>query len=167
MDDTLSIIFSRRSIRRYTAQPVTEEEITSLLEAAMAAPSGSNRKPWHFLVVSDRATLNDLAAAHPYGKMLAHAPVAIAVCGEPATSRWWVQDCSAATENILLGVAALGLGGVWIGCHGAPDRERAVARILGLPDRIRVLSLVAVGHPGKEKEPRTQYDPTRVRRNRW
>jgi nitroreductase len=167
MDDRLRIIFSRRSIRQYTAQPVSEEEITSLLQAAMAAPSGSNRRPWHFVVVTDRSTLKHLAAAHPYGKMLAHASVAIAVCGDPATSKWWVQDCSAATENILLGVAGLGLGGVWIGCHGAPDRERAVGRILDVPDTIRVLSLISIGHPGEDKDPRTQYDATRIHKDRW
>ena len=167
MDDRLRIIFSRRSIRQYTAQSVNEEEITSLLQAAMAAPSGSNRKPWHFVVVTDRATLKDLAAAHPYGKMLAHASVAIAVCGDPATSKWWAQDCSAATENVLIGVAALGLGGVWLGCYGAPDRERAVGRILDIPDPIRVLSLISIGHPGEDKDPRTQYDPTRIHNDRW
>jgi nitroreductase len=167
MDSRLRLIFSRRSIRQYTSQPVTEDDITGLLQAAMAAPSGSNRKPWHFVVVTDRATLQDLAAAHPYGKMLAHAPVAIAVCGVPATSKWWVQDCSAATENILLGVTSLGLGGVWVGCYGAPDRERAVARILEIPHGIRVLSLISIGHPGEAKEPRTQHDPARVHTDRW
>ena len=167
MDERLRYIFSRRSIRQYTAQPVTEEDITGLLQAAMAAPSASNRKPWHFVVVKNRATLQDLAAAHPYGQMLARASVAIAVCGDPATSKWWVQDCSAATENILLGAAALGLGGVWLGCHGAPDRERAVGRILGIPDTIRVLSLLSIGHPGEAKEPRTQHDPARVHTDRW
>jgi nitroreductase len=167
MDDRHRIIFSRRSIRRYTAQPVTEEEITGLLHVAMAAPSGSNRKPWHFVVVTDRATLQELSDAHPYGKMLAHAPVAIAVCGDPATSKWWVQDCSAATENILIGVAALELGGVWLGCHGAPDRELAVRRILAVPDPFRVLSLISIGHPAEVKEPRTQYDPARVHTDRW
>jgi nitroreductase len=167
MDQELRIIFSRRSIREYTDQPVSEEVIKGLLQAAMAAPSASNRMPWHFVAITDRATLEALAAAHPYGKMLARAPLAIAVCGDPAASKWWVQDCSAATENVLLGVAALGLGGVWLGCHGAPDRERAVARILEIPGRIRVLSLLSIGHPAETKEPRTQYDPARVRRDRW
>ena len=167
MDPRLSIIFARRSIRRYTDEPVSEADIQSLLEAGMAAPSGSNRKPWHFIVVTDRDTLQALAQAHPYGKMTAHAALAIAVCGDPAISDWWVQDCSAATQNILLAAAGLGLGAVWIGCHGRPDREQAVKRILGVPDSIGVLSLLAIGHPAEEKEARSQFDPARVHRNRW
>lgn len=167
MDDRLRIFYSRRSIREYADQAVSDEDIRRLLETAMAAPSASNRKPWHFVVVSDRATLRALADAHPYGKMLARASAAIAVCGDPNASSWWVQDCAAATENILLAVTALGLGGVWLGCHGAPDREKSVRGILGIPDRIGVLSLLSVGYPGEHKEPRTQYDATRVHRDGW
>ena len=108
MDPRLDILFARRSIRKYTGEPVTDDEITSLLEAGMAAPSASNRKPWHFCLIVDKTALKNLAEAHPYGKMLAQAELAIAVCGDPAISSWWVQDCTAATENIL--VAASGLG---------------------------------------------------------
>jgi nitroreductase len=167
VNERLRIFFSRRSIRQYSAQPVTEEDINDLLKAAMAAPSASNRKPWYFVVVTDRTTLRALAEAHPYGKMLTKASVAIAVCGDPGTSKWWVQDCAAATENVLLAVTALGLGGVWLGCHGAPDRERAVKGILGIPDGIGVLSLVSIGHPSEHKQARTQYDATRVHAEKW
>jgi len=167
MDPRLAIIFARRSIRRYTDEPVDEADIQSLLEAGMAAPSGSNRRPWHFVVVTERTTLQALAAAHPYGKMTAHAALAIAVCGDPAISDWWVQDCSAATENILIAAAALGLGAVWIGCHGRPEREQAIRDVLGIPRNIGVLSLLAIGHPAEEKEARTQFDPARVHRDRW
>lgn len=167
MDERLKIIFSRRSIRQYTAQPVTESEIQSLLEAGMAAPSASNRKPWHFVVVTDRQVLQKLADTHPYGKMVASASLAIAVCGDPAISEWWVQDCPAATENILIAVAGLGLGGVWLGCHGRPEREQAVRDVLGIPRQIGVLSLLSIGHPAEEKEARTQYEPDRVHRNGW
>lgn len=167
MDERLKIIFARRSIRAYTAEPVSPSDIQSLLEAGMAAPSASNRKPWHFVVVTDRQTLRALADAHPYGKMLAHAPLAIAVCGDPAVSAWWVQDCSAATENILVAAAGLGLGAVWIGSHGAPEREAAIRRVLAIPDSIGVLSLLAIGHPAEKKEPRTQYSADRVHTNRW
>jgi nitroreductase len=167
MDPRLEIIFSRRSIRVYTDEPVSETDIQSLLEAGMAAPSGSNRKPWHFVVVTKRETLRALAAAHPFGKMLASAAAAIAVCGDPAISDWWVQDCSAATENILVAAAGLGLGAVWLGCHGRPERERPICEVLGIPERIGVLSLLSIGHPGEEKEARTQYDPARVHRGGW
>ncbi len=167
MDERLQIIFSRRSIRQYTSEPVSEAELQSLLEAGMAAPSASNRKPWHFVVITDRSMLRALANAHPFGKMIASAAVGIAVCGDPAISDWWVQDCTAATENILIAVAGMELGGVWLGCHGRPEREQAVRDVLGIPDRIGVLSLLSIGHPGEEKEARTQYDPLRVHRDRW
>jgi len=167
MDNRLLPIFSRRSIRVYTDEPVTEIELQNLLEAGMAAPSASDRKPWHFVVVTDRETLCALADAHPYGKMLTRAGAAIAVCGDPRISTWWVQDCSAATENILVAAAALGLGAVWLGCHGGPGREGAIRRVLGIPDVIGVLSLLSLGHPAEKKEPRTQYDARRVHMNQW
>jgi nitroreductase len=167
MDKRLSIIFARRSIRQYTGEPVSEADIQSLLEAGMAAPSASNRQPWHYVVVTDRATLKALAKAHPFGKMIAHAGLGIAVCGDPAKSDWWVQDCSAATENILVAATALGLGGVWLGCHGRPEREAAVRGVLGIPDQVGVLSLLSIGHPAEEIEARTQYDPAHVHRGRW
>jgi len=167
MDPKLNIIFSRRSIRRYTDKPVSDADVNSLLEAGMAAPSASNKKPWHFVAVTDKARLQALADAHPYGKMLAGAGLAIAVCGDPAISDWWVQDCTAATENILVAAAGLGLGAVWLGCHGRPEREQAVRDVLGIPNKVGVLSLLSIGHPGEHKEARTQYNPSRVHTDQW
>ena len=167
MDERLDIIFSRRSIRAYTKDPVSEADIQALLQAGMAAPSASNRKPWHFVAVTDPQQLRALANAHPYGRMIGDAALGIAVCGDPGISDWWVQDCTAATENILVAVTGLGLGGVWLGCHGRPEREQAVRQELGIPDRIGVLSLLSIGHPAEEKPARTQYDPGRVHRDRW
>ena len=167
MDEKLSIIFSRRSIRRYSGKPVSETDVTSLLEAGMAAPSASNKKPWHFCIITDKTKLQALSDAHPYGKMLPGAALAIAVCGDAGISTWWVQDCTAATENILIAAAGLGLGAVWLGCHGSPGREQSVRDILGIPDQIGVLNLISIGHPGEEKEARTQYDPARVHPNAW
>mgnify|MGYP000237189397 CR=1 FL=1 len=166
--EKIDIIFARRSIRRYKDEPVTAEQIRTLLEAGMAAPSASNRQPWHFVVVTDRATLKALAEAHPYGKMLAEAALAIAVCADPELSpTYWQQDCSAATENILLAVAGLGLGGVWLGCYPNEDRVVGIRRVLGIPARIQVLSLLSIGHPAEYREPRTQYNEARVHRERW
>jgi nitroreductase len=167
MDSRLNAIFSRRSIRTYTDEPVSEPDIRSILEAGMAAPSASNRRPWHFVVATDTGTLRALADAHPFGKMVAGAGVGIAVCGDPSISKWWVQDCAAATENILIAVAALGLGAVWLGCHGAPEREQAIREALGIPSQIGVLSLLSIGHPAEQKKARTQYDQARVHQNRW
>lgn len=167
MDDRLQLVFSRRSIRQYRPEPIAEADLQSLLQAGMAAPSASNRKPWHFVLVTDRAKLQALADTHPYGKMLSQAGAGIAVCGDPAISEWWVQDCSAATENILVAAVGLGLGTVWLGCHNRPEREQAVRKVLGIPETIGVLSMISVGHPAEEKEPRTQYDPARVHENQW
>lgn len=164
----LDTIFARRSIRQYTNAPVAPEQVKKILEAAMAAPSANNRKPWHFMVITDRAKLNQLAENHPYGKMLAQATLCIAVCGDPKISdRFWVQDCCAATENILLAATGFGLGSVWMGVHPNPEREKTIAEVLGVPADFNVLNLIAIGHPAEQREPRTQYDESRVHRNGW
>ncbi len=166
--ELIQTIFARRSIRRYTAKSVSESDIKAMLEAAMAAPSASNRRPWHFIVVTERQTLDKLARVHPYGKMLFEAPLCIAVCGDKAISpRSWVQDCSAAAENLLLAVAALGLGAVWLGVHPRESRVGPIRKVLNLPETIVPLNLIAIGHPAEEKEPRTQYDELRVHRDQW
>jgi nitroreductase len=164
----IETILSRRSIRKYTSEPVDERDLKALLEAAMAAPSASNRKPWHFVVVTDRGTLDRLADSHGYGKMLHDAPLCIAVCGDANKSeRFWVQDCSAATENLLLAATALGLGAVWLGVHPSRERVAAMKEILGIPEGVTPLNLISIGHPAEEKEPRTQYDEDRVHREKW
>ena len=166
--EMLDTIFARRSIRKYSDEPVSEEQIQSLLEAAMAAPSASNRQPWHYVVVTDRRKLNALAEVLPYGKMLFQAPLAIAICGDMEVSpNFWVQDCSAATENLLLAVAALSLGGVWLGVEPIPERVAAVAQILGIPEGMGVLNVLSIGHRAEEREPRTQYNASRVHRDGW
>lgn len=140
----------------------------TLLEAGMAAPSGRNLKPWHLVAVTSRETLDRLAEAHPYGKMLFTATAAIVVCGQIDISPdYWVQDCSAATENILVAAAGLGLGSCWLGMHPREERVEAVGAILGIPGDIGILSLLAIGHPAEEKEARTQYDESRVHREAW
>ena len=165
-------LFARRSIRRFTDQPVDAEQIDMLLKAAMAAPSANNSKPWHFVVVTDSGTRGALARAHPYARMVVQSPVCIVPCGEPRLSRgsrseFWVQDVSAATENILLAATGLGLGAVWCGVHPVEKRVDAVRRVLGLPERVVPFALIAVGHPAEQKEPRTQYDAGRVHNERW
>jgi nitroreductase len=165
---SIEVIFKRRSIRKYTERAVDPEDLKKILEAGMAAPSAKNRQPWHFVLIQDKETLKRLADAHPYGKMLTEAAAAIAVCGDMnAAPDYWIQDCSAATENILIAVAALGLGAVWLGCHPRPERVSAIKKILRIPDHIGVLSLISIGHPAEDKEPRTQYEDSRVHRETW
>jgi nitroreductase len=165
----LNFIFSRRSIRRFTTEKVSEAHIRSLLEAAMAAPTAMNMKPWHFVVVDDPSKLAELRATLPFGKM--EAPLAISVCGNmqsikrPVLERFWVQDCSAATENLLLAANALGLGAVWCGVHPLKRLEDALSRTLNLPEAVIPLNVIYIGHPAEEKPARTQYDQTRISQN--
>ena len=164
----IQTIFARRSIRKYSNEPVSGNNVQTLLESAMAAPSASNVKPWHFVVVTDRQKLDKLAEAHPYAKMLFEAPLCISVCGDTTMSAdYWVQDCSAATENLLLAATGLGLGGVWLGVYPSGERVAAVRRILNIPESATPLNLVSIGHPAEEKPARTQFDGTRVHRERW
>ncbi|MBM3307980.1 MAG: nitroreductase family protein [Candidatus Eisenbacteria bacterium] len=161
-------ILARRSIRKYTCDPVSEKHVRMLLEAGMAAPSGKNLRPWHFVVVTDRGKLDRLAETGTFWRMLHEAPLAIVICGDPGISdRYYDQDAAAATENILLAVSMLGLGGVWLGCHPNPERMDPVREILGIPEAIVPVAMVSVGHPAEEKEPRTQYEEGRVHKDRW
>lgn len=161
-------IFARRSIRKFVNKEVDTAQMKILLEAGMAAPSGRNLKPWHFVAITERKTLDLLAEAHPYGKMLFEATAAILVCGDMTISPdYWIQDCSAATENILVAAAGSGLGSVWLGCHPREDRVAAIKKVLNIPGEIGILSLIAIGHPGEIKEPRTQYEEERVHREKW
>jgi nitroreductase len=167
VDERLQIIFARRSIRKYTAEPVSEADITSLLQAGMAAPSAANRKPWHLVAVTDKQVLQAIGDGTPYGRTLPGAALAIVVCGDPSISDWWLQDCTAATENILIAASGLGLGAVWLGCHGRAEREQPIRQALGIPDEIGLASVLSIGHPAEEKEARTQYDPAQAHRNKW
>ena len=162
------IIFSRRSIRKYTSQKVDEGDVKILLQAAMAAPSAANRRPWHFIVITERKTLDELAESHKYGKMLFDAPLCIVACGDLAVAeRFWVQDCSAATENILLAATSIGLGAVWLGVHPSEGRVSDGREILEIPEGYTPLNLISIGHPDEEKESRTQYEAGKVHSEKW
>ncbi|MFQ6058683.1 MAG: nitroreductase family protein [Anaerolineae bacterium] len=166
-DDVLNTIRKRRSIRRYTDQPVTEEQIRQLLEAAMAAPSASNIQPWEFVVVRDPALKRELARTHRWSYMAADAAVVFVVCANERASHHWVEDASAATENLLLAATALGLGAVWVAIYPSTDREAHVRRVLAIPREMRVLCLVPVGHPAESKPPRTKYSESKVHYESW
>jgi nitroreductase len=167
MDDP---VLARRSIRRYTSEPVTDDEVERLLRAAMAAPSAGNQQPWQFVVVRDRELLHSIPAVHPYAGMLEQAPVAIVVCGVEEGARWpqyWVQDCAAAVENVLLEAQLLGLGAVWLGVYPLDERVTGVRRLLGIPEGVVPFAIVPVGRPAEEKGPANRYDAARVHRDGW
>jgi nitroreductase len=168
--EAFEAILSRRSIRKYLPTPVSEHDIHQLLDAAMNAPSSSNGQPWHFVVVSDRKLLDEIPKFHAYSGMLKEAPLAVVVCGDTSlekTKGVWVQDCSAATQNLLLSARALGLGSVWLGVYPLEERMSGVRALLGLPDRIVPLAIIAVGHPAESKPPANRFNPERVHRNKW
>jgi nitroreductase len=168
MTSSIDWILQRRSIRKYTSEHVDKAVITALLKATMSAPSASNRTPWHFVVITNRKQLDRLADAHPYGKMLYDAPLCIAVCGDTATSElYWIQDCSAATENLLLAAARLNLGAVWLGVYPRQERVTKVKQLLQIPPHIIPLNLIAIGHRAEQKEARTQYTEEKVHLEKW
>lgn len=166
--EAIDAILSRRSIRKYTADPIHQNVIDELLKAAMSAPSASNEQPWHFVVITDRRILNEIPKSHPYSQMLTEAPIAIVVCGDLDKGKgWWVQDCSAATENLLIAANAKGLGSVWLGVYPREQRVAGIQRLLGLPEHIIPLCVVPIGYPAERKLPANRYDPTRVHHNKW
>ncbi len=168
--DALKAILSRRSIRKYLPKPVPAPIIKEILKAAMSAPSAGNQQPWHFVVIDDPQILGRVPSCHPYAAMVPEAPLAILVCGDLESDihrGYWVQDCSAATENILLAATALGLGSVWLGVYPRQDRVLGLKKLLGIPERIVPFALVPIGWPAEEKPPPNRYRKSRIHRNGW
>lgn len=168
--DAIEAMLTRRSIRKYTAEPVSEEAINGLLEAAMAAPSAGNQQPWHFIVIRDRALLDEIPKVHPYAQMVKEAPVAIVVCGDARSTKYkeyWPQDCAAATQNLLLAAHACGLGAVWCGVYPNEERMTPLRELLGIPDGVYPFSLIALGHADEKKPSADRYDTSRVHADRW
>jgi nitroreductase len=168
--DAIEAILSRRSTRSYTAEPVSDPDVDTILHAAMAAPSAGNQQSWRFVVTRDRATLDAMAEATPYGKMLREAPLAITVRADTRDLKhpgMWQQDCGAATENALLAIHALGLGAVWLGFWPKMERVEPLKLVLGLPEGLEPFAVLAVGHPDEHKPPSERYRDDFVHRERW
>lgn len=166
----MDVILTRRSIRKYTEMPVSAEIIGDILKAAMAAPSAGNQQPWHFILLSDREAMDKIPEFHPYSQMLKEAPMAILVCGDVNLDKYggmWVQDCAAATQNILLAAHAKGLGAVWVGVYPSEERMLEMRKLLGIPENVTPFSIVPIGHPAEEKPAADRYDKTRVHFDKW
>ncbi len=173
MNPALKTIFSRKSVRAYKNTPVPDETFTLLVKAGMAAPTAVDKRPWEFVIITDRPLLKQLAAALPYARMAEQSAGVIIVSGDierqfgGPDSQFWIMDCSAATENILLAAESLGLGAVWTAVYPDNGRVAAIRKILGMPDRIIPLSLIPVGVPEGNPKPKDKYNAAQIHRNRW
>lgn len=168
--EALEVIHTRRSIRQYDGTPVSEEIVRELLDAAMSAPTAGGIQPWRFVVVTERARLDKVADIHPYAGMIKEAPLAILVCGDassPNYAPFWVQDCSAAMQNILLAARALGLASLWCGIHPVPEREKAFIELFALPEKVYPLGIAVIGHSKASFVRKERYDESKIHRNIW
>lgn len=168
--ETMDTIRTRRSIRDYLTKSIEEQKVEMMLAAGMQAPSAGNQQAWQFVVIDDRQLLDKIAVIHPYATMCRQAPLAIMVCGDLRLEKhrdYWVQDCSAATQNMLLTACDLGLGAVWAGIYPRQDRVEAMKTLLKLPEQVIPLSLVVVGYPARPVEPINRFRADRVHRNGW
>ncbi|MBO5862225.1 MAG: nitroreductase family protein [Bacteroidales bacterium] len=171
-DAVLENIHARKSVRQFTDEPVSQEHIETMLKAAMAAPTAVNYQPWRFVVITERARLDAMAEVLPYAKMLKQAPLAIVVCGETTwfegrENTYWQQDCSAATQNILLAAEALGLGAVWTGVYPNMELARPLAEFLGLPGTVQPLCCIPIGHHDGTTQPKDKWKPENIHYEKW
>lgn len=172
-NNTLEIIHQRKSVRNYTDQKVEKEKLEALVKAGMAAPTAVNKQPWAFVVIDDKDVLNQLGDALPYAKMAKKAGGAIIVCGDlsKALEGWeqefWIQDCSAATQNILLAAESMGLGAVWTAAYPAKDRMKSVIEILNLPEHIIPLNVIPIGYPKGIEKPKDKWKPENMHWQKW
>ena len=168
--EAIDSILTRRSIRKFTSKPVPEDLIKKLLQCAMSAPSAGNERPWHFIVIKERGILDEVPKVSPYAAMAREASVAIVICCDinlDTHNGYWVQDCSAAVQNILIAAHALGLGAVWTGLYPKEDRVKGIQKLLGLPSHVMPLALVPIGYPAEKKEKEDRFDNNRVHYDHW
>ena len=170
MMDALEAIHTRRSIRKYQDKPVPEELLRQILAAAMHAPSARNAQPWQFVVIDDRQLLAQIPRINPNARMAARAPLAILICGDLTLEKsagYWVVDCAAAAQNIVMAAHALGLGAVWTGVYPRQQRIDGLRRQLDLPENVVPHSLIVLGYPAEQPRTEDRYRADRVHHNRW
>ncbi|MHB8579928.1 MAG: nitroreductase family protein [Ignavibacteriaceae bacterium] len=168
--DTLEAIITRRSIRQYTPQNIPEDKIKLILQSAMYAPSAMNYQPWHFIVIDKKDTIEGLQSIFLHADMLKQATLLIIVCGDSELEKSidnLVQDCSAATENALISIHALGLGGIWLSIYPNRDVINGLKKTLELPENIIPLTAIPIGFPAEVKESENRYNTTRIHSNKW
>ena len=172
-NQAITNIMTRVSVREFTGEKISAEQIDTLLRAAMAAPSAINKQPWAFIVVTDDKLIAKLGEALPYSRCSNHPACAIIPCGdlskaiEGEMGAFWINDVSAATENLLLAAHAMGLGAVWTGLHPDMNRAKLVQEMLGLPEHIIPLCVVPVGIPAEQPAVKDKYKPENIHYNKW
>jgi len=168
--DVFDALHTRRSIRKYLQKDIPEDLVQQILAAAMMAPSAGNERPWQFVLVSEKEKKEQIKAAHPYAGMMANAPLGILICGDLTKQKhegFWVQDCSAAMQNLLLAAHASGLGAVWTGIYPVEDRVKQFCTIFNLPEQIIPFGLAVMGWPDQSSKTPERFDPSRIHRNTW
>jgi nitroreductase len=168
--DAVQTILTRRSCRKFLNKEVEQEKIDIILKAAMQAPSAGNEQAWRFIVVTDKKLLQEIPKVSPYAQMAKEASLAIIICGDPSLEKFpgfWVQDCSAATQNILLAAHALGLGAVWTASYPMMDRVEGIRHLFNIPDTIIPFAIVPIGYPAQELPVELRYKKERIRKNKW
>lgn len=168
--DALTCLLTRRSIRRFTDEPLDPTELATALKAAMFAPSAGDARPWSFILIEDRAMLDAVPTVHPHAAMTREAKAAVLICALPEVERYpgfWPIDCAAATQNLLLALHAQGLGGVWVGVWPDEARVKAFRTLFGIPETVIPHSFVPIGKPAAQPESKDRFDPTKIRRDRW
>ncbi|HOO55586.1 MAG TPA: nitroreductase family protein [bacterium] len=166
----MEAIFTRRTIRRYKPDPVSEDDIQDLIRAAMCAPSTGRQEPWQFVIIDDRELLKEIQEGFPYGNMIEKVPVAILVCCDQSLEihKWHgIMDCSAAVENILIAANYKKLGSAWLGVYPDDKMMELFRNLVGLPEHVIPFALVAIGHPAEEKLPKEKFDSSKIKRNKW
>lgn len=164
----IEVIHKRTSIRSYSDKEVSRSQLEILVKAGMAAPTATNKEPWHFVIIQDKEVLKALGDSLRTSKMVANASAAIIVCGnmQKAGKGWlqqyWIQDCSAASQNILLAITDLGLAGVWTSVYPAEDRMKIVSAVLNLPEFLIPLNIIPVGYPTEDNIPKDKWKPENV-----
>ncbi len=171
-NETLEVIYTRRSVRSFTGEPVSRDDLWKILKAGMSAPSAVNIQPWAFIVVTKREVLDKLCEKLPYAKMLDKAGAAIIVCGIPNKDKiyakdYWVMDCSAASENILLAAHALGLGAVWTAVYVDKERIASVRNILNIPEHIIPLNVIPIGVPKDKGSVTDKFREENIHWEQW
>jgi tRNA (guanine-N1)-methyltransferase len=164
-DDKMNAIFTRRSIRKYKNEPISDEQLEILLKAGMSAPSAMNSQNWEFVIVRDKNHLSKLSTLNPYHQMLKDSALAIVVCGNTSKilgDEYWIQNCSAATQNILIQANEMGLGAVWLGVAPYEEKMKKISDNLNLPDYVKPLGIISIGVPDEFKQPQNNFSLEKI-----